>query len=71
MNRYQIMLTPDLDEAYHTISNDLNMSMEQVLSSALQLYMERLTLECYESIANIEQLRSYKQKPNKSLRVKD
>lgn len=71
MNRYQIMLTPDLDEAYRAVSNDLNMSMEQVLSSAVQLYMEHLTLESYESFANIERMRGYREKPNKSLRVKD
>lgn len=71
MNRYQIMLTPDLDEAYRLVSNDLNMSMEQVLSSAVQLYMEHLTLESYESFANIERVRGYREKTNKSLRVKD
>lgn len=71
MSRYQIMLSPDLDEACRAVSNDLNMSMEQVLSSAVQLYMEHLTLESYDSFVNIERVRAYSEKPNKHLSVKD
>lgn len=65
------MLMSDLDEAYRAVSNNLNMSMEQVLFSAAQIYMERLTLESYESFANIKRVCGYSEKPNKSLCIKD
>lgn len=41
------------------------------IASAVQLYMEHLTLESYESFANIVRVRGYREKPNKSHRVKD
>lgn len=60
MNRYQVILPPHLDVACRTIANELNMSMEQMLSSAVQLYVENLTRESYESFANIDRVREYK-----------
>lgn len=67
MNRYQVILTPDLDKACRTVSNDLNMSMEQVLSSVIQLYMEHLTQESYESFANIARVRGYMEKADRNM----
>lgn len=71
MSRYQIMLTPELDIAYQSVANELNMSVEQVLSSAVQIYMERLTLENYESFANVERVRNYKDKRRKIMHAND
>ncbi len=62
MSRYQVMLTPELDAACQEVANDLNMSMEQVLSSAVQLYMQRLTLESYQSFTDIDRARDYRQR---------
>lgn len=71
MNRYQVMLSDDLDAACRVVADEFDMSMEQVLSSAVQLCMERLTLESYESFVNVEPLRDYKGRYNKNKRIKD
>lgn len=59
MNRYQIMLSSDLEEAYRMIAEHLDMSMEQVLSSAVQIYAERLTLESFNGVCDTGRVRDY------------
>lgn len=56
MCQYQIILTPDLENACHAVANELDLSIEQLLSAAVQLSMERLTLEQYESAADLDRI---------------
>lgn len=62
MSRYQIMLSPDLEETYQMMAEDLEMSMEQVLSSAVQIYAERLTLQTFDGVCNAERVHGYVEK---------
>lgn len=57
MTRYGILLSDELEAAYKTVSDNLDISMEQTLTGALQLFMERMTLEPYPSLANDVKLR--------------
>lgn len=59
MKRYQILLGDELDKAYGEIAEELGMSMEQVLSSVVQLYAQRLTLQEYESICDTARIENY------------
>lgn len=59
MSRYQIMLTPDLEESYQMIAEQLEMSMEQVLSSVVQIYAECLTLQPFEGVCDVGRVRNY------------
>ncbi len=57
MTRYSILLSNELEAAYKTVSEDLDISMEQTLTGALQLFMERLTLVYYPGLADDSKLR--------------
>lgn len=59
MSRYLIMLTPDLEETYQTMAKDLGMSMEQVLSSAVQIFAERLTLQAFVGVCDTGRVCDY------------
>lgn len=56
MGRYQILLTPELEAAYESIAQELEMSMEQTLTAALQLYARGLLLEELPGIADESRL---------------
>lgn len=56
MGRYQVLLTPELETAYGVIARDLEMSMEQTLTAALQLYVKNLLLEELPGIADESRL---------------
>lgn len=56
MGRYQILLTPELEAAYESIAQELEMSMEQTLTAALQLYAKGLLLEELPGIADESRL---------------
>lgn len=57
MTRYSILLSDELEAAYKNVSEDLEISMEQALTGALQLFMERLTLAYYPGLADDSKLR--------------
>lgn len=57
MTRYGILLSDELEAAYKTVSDDLDLSMEQTLTGALQLFIERMTLERYPGLADDSKLR--------------
>lgn len=61
MNRYQIMLSTDLEKTYEMIAEQLGMSMEQVLSSVAQIYAERLTLMSLDSVCDVGRVRNYEE----------
>lgn len=71
MKRYQVMLSTELAELYEGLSEQAGMSVEQTLSSVLQLYAESLTQRAFESICNAGRLRSieesYKRKENRQI----
>lgn len=56
MDRYSVILSSDLAGFYQSVSDNLDMSVEQVLSGALQLYAERLSLLSFEAVTNTKQL---------------
>lgn len=56
MIRYQVLLTPELEAAYESIAQELEMSMEQTLTAALQLYAKGLLLEELPGIADESRL---------------
>ena len=58
MGRYQILLTPELEQAYMGIARQLDMSMEQTLTAALQLYAKGLLLEDLPGAADDSRLRT-------------
>ena len=58
MMRYGILLSDELEAAYKTVSGDLGISMEQTLTGALQLFIERMTLMRYPSLADDSKLRN-------------
>lgn len=57
MTRYGILLSEELEAAYKTVSDDLGISMEQTLTGALQLFIERMTLMRYPGLADDGKLR--------------
>lgn len=57
MNGYRVLLTVELEEAYKNVSESLGLSMEQTLTGALQVFMERLTLETRPGLADDSKLR--------------
>ena len=57
MTQYSILLCDELETAYKTVSDALGISMEQTLTGALQLFMERMTLERYPGLADDSELR--------------
>lgn len=69
MSRYMIILTPDLEETYQMMVEDLGMSMEQVLSSAVQIYAERLTLQAFDGVCNAERVRDYVEQSREAFTV--
>lgn len=59
MSRYQVMLSPDLEETYQMMAENLGMSMEQVLSSAVQIFAERLTLQAFTGVCDTGRVCDY------------
>lgn len=57
MTRYEILLSDEVEAAYKAVSDDLDISMEQTLTGALHLFMERITLERYRGLADDSKLR--------------
>ena len=57
MTRYGILLSDELEAAYKTVADELGISMEQTLTGALQLFIERMTLMRYPSLADDSKLR--------------
>ena len=57
MTRYSVLLSEELEAAYQTVSEYLDISMEQALTGALQLFMERMTLARYPGLADDSKLR--------------
>lgn len=57
MTRYGILLSDELEAAYRRVSDDLGVSMEQTLTGALQLFIERMLLERYPGLADDSKLR--------------
>ena len=49
MKFYIINISNELEEKYNLIAEELDISMEQVLSEAVQLYAEHLTLEKFSN----------------------
>lgn len=57
MTGYRILLSDELETAYEKVAENLGVSMEQTLTGALQLFMERMTLERYPGMADDSKLR--------------
>ncbi|HWP51997.1 MAG TPA: hypothetical protein VN626_09920 [Clostridia bacterium] len=57
MTRYSVLLSEELEAAYKNVSAHLDISMEQALTGALQLFIERMTLERYPGLADDSKLR--------------
>ncbi|RPF47676.1 hypothetical protein EDD70_0474 [Hydrogenoanaerobacterium saccharovorans] len=59
MSGYRVVLPNELEDAYQIIADHLSISMEQVLTSALQIYIEKLTLEKHSGIVDDQPIRTY------------
>lgn len=57
MTGYRILLSDELETAYEQVAENLGVSMEQTLTGALQLFMERMTLEHFPGVADDSKLR--------------
>ena len=57
MERYQVLLSSELSEAYQTMADQLGMSVEQILSAAVHIYAEWLNQKTYEEICDLSRLR--------------
>ena len=53
MKFYVIEISNKLEEVYESIATELDTTIEKVISDAVQLYAERLTLEKFDDIDDI------------------
>lgn len=59
MSGHVVLLTPELEDAYQLIGDHLHLSTEQVLTSLLQIYIEKLALEPPSDIVDDQPIRTY------------